>query len=68
MNLKLYEVVNDYVHACDALCKYSDEMDGGAIEDTLDGIKGTLEDKIINVADQKCTFVATGFITHTLAL
>ncbi len=50
MNLKLYEVVNDYVHACDALYKYSDEMDNGAIEDTLDGIKGTLEDKIINVA------------------
>ncbi len=38
------------MHACDALCKYSDELDDGAIEDTLDGIKGTLEDKIINVA------------------
>ncbi|MEE9452677.1 MAG: siphovirus Gp157 family protein [Gammaproteobacteria bacterium] len=50
MNLKLYEVVNEYRYACEALYKYSDELDGNAVEDTLTKLKGPLEDKIINVA------------------
>ena len=67
MSVHLYQLVGDYKSIELALDDYIDaieagEMDEGALWDTLDGVKGAIEDKadsIVQVIRNKQTFAAS---------
>jgi hypothetical protein len=48
--MRLYELTQEYTEALDFLTNPENEVDHQAMLDTLEGLSGTLQDKMLNVA------------------
>jgi hypothetical protein len=48
--MKLYELTQEYISALDFLTDPENEVDNQTMLDTLEGLSGSLEDKMLNVA------------------
>ncbi len=50
MNITLYDISNDYLQALDCFTDPDNDLPQDAVNDTLEGIEGQLQDKAINIA------------------